>query len=645
MADGTVYLDVDDEITSAAARIRSSASPKVAIVVPYGSRIATSRMNFRLLSREAVVNNRRLSVVAGDPATRALAASAGLPVFATVAEYDAAIAGPKPTAEADADLASIVAPPAPPATTATAPSTEAAEPTESAEPPSGPGPRSKRRRAAAAGSPAGPVTDETVVIPVPAPAAVQPPAAAAAPRSATSRDRPGLDGGPARGPAAPAGSATTAAPARVPVLRSRRRFELRAPILAIAAVAVLALLVAGVGAYLLLPSATIAVTPRQEAIGPISLTVRADPDATAVDLENAVVPADRIDIPVEASQTFTTTGRRVVEEAATGQVVFSSYNTAQTNTIPAGSIVSTEGGIQFRTAASVSLPPARIVPPLQIAPSSATVAVEAVSPGTAGNVPANAITVVPRSENPDLTKVRNPDATAGGEHEEFPQVSQAEVDAALAALRAALEAAFAESLAGGAGAPAGMTVFPDTGLLGEGAPTTDPATLVGQEVATFDLGMTASGSVIAVDETPIASIAEARLRSNVGAGFRLVEDSIRIEPGDGTVTAGEVTFPVSARAARIPLLDPAELIALVKGRSVDDARQALEAYGTVEIETWPDWVTTVTTIDARISLEIVGQDGPGGEADATPDPDGDATPDPDATLEPDTDPSGSAEPS
>ena len=59
---------------------------KVALVVPYGSRIATSRMNFRLLSREALVSNRRLSIVAADAATRALAASAGLPVFATVGE-------------------------------------------------------------------------------------------------------------------------------------------------------------------------------------------------------------------------------------------------------------------------------------------------------------------------------------------------------------------------------------------------------------------------------------------------------------------------------------------------------------------------------------------------------------------------------
>ena len=61
---------------------------RIAIVLPFGSRVATSRINFRLLSRDATLNGKRLSVVAGDAATRALAASAGLPVFSTVAEYE-----------------------------------------------------------------------------------------------------------------------------------------------------------------------------------------------------------------------------------------------------------------------------------------------------------------------------------------------------------------------------------------------------------------------------------------------------------------------------------------------------------------------------------------------------------------------------
>src|SRR6478736_7014212 len=93
MASRLIYLEVDDEITSAAARIRAAEQDRLALVLPHGSRVATSRINFRLLSRDAIEHDKRLSIVSADPATRALAASAGLPVFASVAEYEAAGTG------------------------------------------------------------------------------------------------------------------------------------------------------------------------------------------------------------------------------------------------------------------------------------------------------------------------------------------------------------------------------------------------------------------------------------------------------------------------------------------------------------------------------------------------------------------------
>ena len=85
------YLDIDDEITSAAARIRGTRDLAVVLVLPAGSRIATSRINFRLLAREAQQRSRRLSIVAPEASTRALAAAAGLPVFASTQEYEASL--------------------------------------------------------------------------------------------------------------------------------------------------------------------------------------------------------------------------------------------------------------------------------------------------------------------------------------------------------------------------------------------------------------------------------------------------------------------------------------------------------------------------------------------------------------------------
>ena len=140
MAGRIIYLEVDDEITSAAARIRASDSPRIAVVLPYGSRVATSRINFRLLSRDALTHDKRLSIVTGDPATRALAASAGLAVFASVAEYESATAGadddgPRPATAVPVVAASVVAAaPEPAAVVESDDAEETGEPEEANEP-------------------------------------------------------------------------------------------------------------------------------------------------------------------------------------------------------------------------------------------------------------------------------------------------------------------------------------------------------------------------------------------------------------------------------------------------------------------------------------------------------------------------------
>ena len=609
MAEGIVYLDVDDEITSAASRIRSSPGTKVALVVPNGSRIATSRINFRLLSREALVSNRRLSVIAGEPASRALAASAGLPVFATIAEYEAALAGP--SAGVDDDPGQGTMPP---------PATEPAP-----RPAPRPSPRSKRgvRSEAAAA------------------AATAATGAAAATTTGTSgiADETSQMTVPFDTPLAPGDGRAFEPhePRSLPVVVGNR-FRVRAPVAAGLAALALAVVVVAVAGFLLLPSATIALTPRQDAVGPIQVTVAADPTATAVDAANGVIPAVRLEVPAEASQTFTTTGRKVTEAAASGSVTFTNYDFLKSNTIASGSVVATEVGVRFKTLATVVLPAATRLGTL-IVPTTKSVGVAALKPGTEGNVPANAIRIVPQGENPSSLSVNNPNPTDGGVHTETPQVSKAEVDKAVAALQKALQASFSDAISAGAGAPTGAEPFPATAALGAQTFSVDPTTLIGQAVDTFDLGVTATGTVIAVDPSPVRSIAEARLRDRIGADHRLVDGSIQVDVGKGSVGEdGQVTFEATARAAEVTVVDPNQLRALVKGRTASEAESALAPFGAAKVELWPAWVTTVTGVDARLSISVVGQDGAAGSSGA-------GSPAPSATSSPPSAGPGVAHPS
>jgi len=573
MAGRIIYLETDDEITSAAARIRATDQTTIAVVLPYGSRVATSRINFRLLSRDALTHDKRMSIVSPDPATRALAASAGLPVFGSVAEFESSLVGTEDEpAAGDPGLgAAVVAMPAVAAT----PTGRVAD----VPPPPTASPGSDRTLGlvAPAASPAG----DTIRTPVAQPG-------------------PTVD----RRPVEPrAGSGGASGTAGIVTARPAGRGGIRTPWLVGGAILALAVLVAGVGAYLLLPSATIVVKPRPEAVGPIPITVVADPAATAPSTTPPVVPATLVSIPVAVDDTFTATGKRVELTKAVGSVRFENLDPTSPNRIASGSIVSTASGVRFRTNVTVTVPKAELVG-LTIFPAKASVKVTAVDGGPDGNVDAGAIVVVPRGESSLFLKVGNPEATSGGTSQEFTRVTQADVDGALAALDLSLQESFREAMDDPALTAGGETVFPETGTLGPSTPTVPPDTLVGQEVTTFPLGLSASGTVITADSAPVTAIAEERLQASVKPGYELVPGSVDIKVDDGVVVGQTVSFPVTATAEQVAVLDPAELTKSVLGKPVDEARAILGQYGEAEITVSPDWLGSIPSFESRVHLTI-----------------------------------------
>jgi hypothetical protein len=347
------------------------------------------------------------------------------------------------------------------------------------------------------------------------------------------------------------------------------------------------------------------IAPRPEAVKPVELTVTADPTVTEPHADSLVVPAVQVPLDVAVNDTFPATGKRVEETNATGRVRFSKLDFLRTNTVQGGSIVSTNAGVRFRIDATVTVPRADLVG-LTVFPGKITVGVTAVDPGLAANVEPNTIVIVPKGEDPQALKVVNPDAATGGTHEEFPTIVQTDIDAALKQLATSLDAEFQSRLADPSIAPPGATVFPETATLGESSPTVDPTSLVDQELESFELGLSATGTVIAVDPSPISSIAELKLRATVRADHELVAGSIEVNVGRATVSGQVVSFPATASARQVAVLDPEALRALVLGKSLDDARAILGPYGDVTMTAWPDWVDSIPTTGSRVAVSIEG---------------------------------------
>ena len=560
------YLDVDDEITSAAARIRGSEDPRVGLVVPTGSRIATSRINFRLLAREALERNRALSIIAPDPAARALAASAGLPVFATVGEYEASqadqVGGPAGPAVAAAG-AIIGGAAAAPGANRSALEDTAVLPITGAAAAAGAGARASGGTPGAAGS--------------------APPGGAQAGAAADPR-------------VGPRSGAAAVQPVR-PATRARR-FPTALFFTTIALAALL--LVLGLIGAIVLPSASITISAKVEPVGPLQLTIRADPTATAADPVAGVVPAVQLSQDFTSFGTFNATGKKTTTTTATGSVTFTSINTVTSVHFPAGSIVTTANGTAFATTADLTVPRAKFG---HQAPSE-SVGVTAVKGGNSGNVAAGTINQLPPGYAAYLYSVSNAAATTGGSATSTTVIQKSDTDAAVASLTKGLKQQFAAWLPKPDGLPPGSTPFPKTGSLSQASADTDPSTLVGLNQATFQLTMTATGTETSVDESTVTDLAVTRIQAEVSQGYTLVAGSEKVVLGPTQVDGEVVAFPATVVASQIRHLDPDSLRQLVQGKSVEEARAILSEYGTVDIQTWPSFVGSIPSLAWRLTLTI-----------------------------------------
>ena len=195
---------------------------------------------------------------------------------------------------------------------------------------------------------------------------------------------------------------------------------------------------AGLGAYLLLPAASVVLTLRPEPLGPVTFTALVDPGVNVAQRQASnVVPAwpgVRRSRPAARSRP---PGENVLETAAIGKVTFSSGNTVLAVPILAGTQVTTAKGVAFTTTRQRDGAQGDAERPEPGAGHGRRRASWRWSRAPAGNVAAAAIVKVP----PDLAAalvlanpVTNKEATTGGTRSVSLFVQQADIDAAEAAL-------------------------------------------------------------------------------------------------------------------------------------------------------------------------------------------------------------------
>ena len=112
------------------------------------------------------------------------------------------------------------------------------------------------------------------------------------------------------------------------------------------------------------------------------------------------------------------------------------------------------------------------------------------------------------------------------------------------------------------------------------------------------------GSIGDVNESPITDVAQARLRSVLKPGQKLVSDVSATNDGD-SVVGQTVVYSVNASGLGYVDPDPQAILAAVRGKSPANARAALAQFGQADLSVWPDFIDHLPDQSARISITIV----------------------------------------
>jgi hypothetical protein len=554
MKDNALYLEVDEDITSAIDKLTKSPGNSVQIVVPKRSTMLQSIINLKLLKKAAESQGKELVLVTNDRIANDLAARVGLAVAPSL--------GAKPViteAEIPADLQS----------------TEEVIEADDPEPPpvTEPEPKAKtaakrlllRRKDVSDGPPA------------------PPPEADAAPEAATDA------------------AASTKKSPKVPNFNRLQRRVMWGGL-------AVALILGYLAAMNLFSSAKVTLYANGTKVD-IDTTFSADPNLNTTDKSKSVLAAQLVTVSKDLSGSFTPTGKKDVGTKASGQMTIYNEYDAQPHTLVAGTRLQAPDGKVFRTKSDVTVPPA--VPgivngQLTLTPGkSDPVTVEADQSGDTYNEgPAN-YTVVAYTGTMQ-TKIYGKGAQmAGGTSKTVTVVTQGDVDAAKTDLLAKDKDNVARDLKGHT--PSGYTALDSSQAVTTTSVT--PAPAIDAEGSSATLTLKVSYTVLAVKQSDYQDLVRAQELKQIGDDNQIYDDGL-----DGAQlsasekdASGRQNFHLTTEAYGGTKLDTAAIANQLKGKKYGDATDIagrLPGVSKADISLSPGWSTSLPSRPGNIKISI-----------------------------------------
>lgn len=539
-----IYIDVEDDITAIIGKVKDAKQKIVALVPPKRIGVLQSTVNLRLLARAASQADKHLVVISSNPALVALAAAAQLPVAKNL--------------QSKPEMAEISA----------LDIDDGEDVIDGAQLPVGELART-----------AGVSTQQIVAVHNPAiDSAIADNASEALPKRALP---------PEAGKAA--GKVRSKSGVKVPNFNTfRKRFL----IIILAAVLLIGFLIWGI---FFAPRATVLITARtSESSVNNAITFG---EGLSTDLAAKTLASKMQQTKKTATTEFEATGSKDVGEKATGTVKFSTDSIgALGKTIPAGTVLSSSGGMTYVTNESVTMTISNS--------SGAPASITASERGTKSNGATGKMTGAPSGIDAALQG-----ATTGGTDKTITIVTQADIQKATEQLKLTDTDAVKKELKNKLSTTA--KIVDESFKVDQAAPVATPA--VDQEVPEGvkpKLTTEATYSMSAIDADELASYLNEHFKKQL-EGL----DTQRIyENGIDTVTFTNVNVVESGFTANVvatakigPKIEDSVVKDSAKGKRYGEIQSSLEAIqgvDDVDVVFWPFWVSAAPNDTDKITVEF-----------------------------------------
>jgi hypothetical protein len=558
----TVYVDVEDEITTIIDKVEAAKAKIVALVLPKRAATLQSVVNMRLLKRSAERASKTIVLITSDGALLPLAGAAGIYVAKTLQS--------KPEV-----------PPSPLA------ANETTEPTQTLS-------------VSDAGDEPGDLDDSSGKIDYNRSIGEL--------AAAHEIDEPEVialgDDEELPEPTTPKSSASKSAKSQKLKVPNFERFRL----LLFGGIALLiALIVFIFLAIAVLPKASVAITTTSSPIS-ANLTLNASDKYTTLNETANQIPASLKASNQTSQQTVNATGQQNQGNKASGSVTLTNCSTDNSDiTVPAGTGLSS-GGLTFITQKSVDLPFSGHRPSGSCQSSSGvtsgTVTVVAQSGGAKYNIGASNFTVAGFS---DVTATSS-SAFTGGTDNNVTVVSQADVDGARSKVTSQSTDDYTNKFISQLES-SGFYVLRSTLKVGDPQVSANPA--VGQQASSTSVSIQITYSVLVVQKSDLQKVISDNLNNQIDKSRQKISSSDVVKDASITVqnqtAPAAVTLNVSEGTTAIPIINTTQVKQLAAGKKSGDIKNAILTWPGVKdvnVKMSPFWVSKAPKNQNKITVTL-----------------------------------------